>query len=147
MSCFGESAAHSQHNDLLMDSASIQLTGKIIFEHKGVSLFKIGRRKLWLELPKDDRCRSQYSPCLSNSKGWGYWHIVNWTGPCASIVCGSLLCLFALSPVMFGNDLFVGLFEVCCVPAGYMYTELFIWFSMHRFFVFLSLSYLMSWMQ
>ena len=40
-----------------MDSASIQITGKIISEQDGISLFKIGHKKHRVELPKVDRGR------------------------------------------------------------------------------------------
>ena len=77
LACFGESAGGRR---------IIQLTGKIISEHNGMSLFKIGRRKLWLELPKDDWCRSQYIPLVyilvkGAGVGNGIWHIVKLDWP------------------------------------------------------------------
>ena len=55
LACFGESTTPSQHTSLRMDSASIQITSKIISEQDCTSLFKISHRKHWLELPKVDR--------------------------------------------------------------------------------------------
>ena len=57
LACFGESTTPSQHTSLRMDSASIRITGKIISKQDCISLFKIGNRKHWLELPKIDRGR------------------------------------------------------------------------------------------
>ena len=54
LACFGESTIPSQHTSLRMDSASIQITSKIISEQDCISLFKIGHRKHLLELPKVD---------------------------------------------------------------------------------------------
>ena len=59
---FGESTALSQHTSPRMDSASIQITGKIISEQDGISLFKIGHKKHRLELPKVDRGRDPLFP-------------------------------------------------------------------------------------
>ena len=55
LACFGESTTLSQHTSLRMDSATIQITSKIIFEQDCISLFKIGHRKHRLELPKVER--------------------------------------------------------------------------------------------
>ena len=62
LACFGESTTPSQHTSPRMDSASIQITGKIISEQDGISLFKIGYKKHWLETPKVDRGREQLFP-------------------------------------------------------------------------------------
>ena len=60
--CFDESPTPSRHTSLRMDSASIQITSKIISEQDCISLFKIGHRKHWLELPKVDRGREPLFP-------------------------------------------------------------------------------------
>ena len=57
-----ESTTQSQHTSLRMDSASIQITSKIISEQDCISLFKIGHRKHWLELPKVVRGREPLFP-------------------------------------------------------------------------------------
>ena len=57
LACFGKSTTPGQHTSLRMDSASVQITSKIISEQDCISLFKIGHRKHWLELPKVDRGR------------------------------------------------------------------------------------------
>ena len=44
------------------DSAYTQITGKIISEQDGISLFKIGHKKHKLELPKVDRGREPVFP-------------------------------------------------------------------------------------
>ena len=62
LACFGESTTPSQHTRLRMDTASIQLTSEIISEQNGISLFKIGHKKHWLELPKVDRDREPMFP-------------------------------------------------------------------------------------
>ena len=62
LACFGESTIPSQHTSLRMDSASIQITSKIISEQDCVTLFKIGRKKHWLELPIVDRSREPLFP-------------------------------------------------------------------------------------
>ena len=62
LTCFGESTTTSQHTSLRMDSASIQITSKIISEQNGISLLKIGRKKHCLELPKVDRGREPLFP-------------------------------------------------------------------------------------
>ena len=62
MACFGESTTPSQHTSLWMDSASIQIISKIISEQDSISVFKIGHRKHWLELPKVDRGREPLFP-------------------------------------------------------------------------------------
>ena len=62
LACFGESTTPSQHTSLLMDSASIQITSKIISEQDCISLFKIGYKKHWLDLPKVDRGRKSLFP-------------------------------------------------------------------------------------
>ena len=62
LACFGESTTPSQHISIRMDSASIQITSKIISEQDCISLFKIGHRKHWLELPKVDRGREPLFP-------------------------------------------------------------------------------------
>ena len=62
LACFGESTTPSKHTSLQMDSASIQLTSKIISEQDCISLFKIGHRKHRLELPKVDRGREPLFP-------------------------------------------------------------------------------------
>ena len=54
-----------QHTSPRMNSASIQKTSKFISEQNGISLFKMGRRKHFLELPKVDRGREPLFP-LSN---------------------------------------------------------------------------------
>ena len=59
---FGESTTPSQHTSLRMDSASIQITSKIISEQDGLKLFEIGHKKHWLELPKVDRVREPLLP-------------------------------------------------------------------------------------
>ena len=60
--CFGESMNPSQHTSLRMDSASIQITSKIISEHNGIRLLKIGHKKHCQELPKVDRGRDALFP-------------------------------------------------------------------------------------
>ena len=45
LACFGESTTPSQHTSLRMDSASIQITSKIISEQDCTSLFKIDQKK------------------------------------------------------------------------------------------------------
>ena len=62
LACFGESTTPSQHTSLRMDSASIQITSKIISEKDCIGLSKIGHRKHWLELPKVDRGREPLFP-------------------------------------------------------------------------------------
>ena len=62
LACFGESTTPSQHTSLRMDSASLQITSKIISEHDRISLFKIDHKKHWLELPKVDRGREPMFP-------------------------------------------------------------------------------------
>ena len=62
LTCFGEATTPSQHTSLRMDSASIQITSKIISEQDYISLFKIGHKKHWLELPKVDRGRELLFP-------------------------------------------------------------------------------------
>ena len=62
LACFGESTTPSQHTSLRMDSASIQITSKIIYEQDCVSLFKIGHKKQWLQLPKVGRGREPLFP-------------------------------------------------------------------------------------
>ena len=62
LACFGESTTSSQHTSLRMDSASIQITSKIISEQDGISLFEIGHKKHWLELLKVDRGREPLLP-------------------------------------------------------------------------------------
>ena len=62
LACFGESTTPSQHTSLRMDSASIQITSKIISEEDCICLLKIGHRKHWLELPKVDRGREPLFP-------------------------------------------------------------------------------------
>ena len=62
LACFDESTTPRQHTSLRMDSASIQITGKIISEQDCISLFKIGHRKHWIELPKVDRGREPLFP-------------------------------------------------------------------------------------
>ena len=62
LACFGESMTSSQHTILRMDSASIQITSKIISEQNGISLLKIGHKKHCLELPKIDRGREALFP-------------------------------------------------------------------------------------
>ena len=52
----------SHHTSLQMDSASIQITSKINSEQDGISLFKFGHKKHWLELPKVDRGREPLLP-------------------------------------------------------------------------------------
>ena len=59
---FGESTTPSQHTSLRMDSASIQITSEINSEQDGISLFKFGHKKHWLELPKVDRGREPLLP-------------------------------------------------------------------------------------
>ena len=59
---FGESTTPSQHTSLQMDSASIQITSKIISEQDCISLFKIGHKTHWLELPIIDRGREPLFP-------------------------------------------------------------------------------------
>ena len=54
-----------------MDSASIQKTIKIIPEQNGISLFKMGHRKHWLELLKVDgarlaKCKIGLAPVLGH---------------------------------------------------------------------------------
>ena len=61
----------SQHTSLRLDSASIQITGKIISEQDCVSFFKIGHRKHWLELPKVDRGREPLFPLSDKRNGGG----------------------------------------------------------------------------
>ena len=62
LAIFGESMIPSQHTSLRMDSASIQITSKIISEQDCISLFKIGHKKHWLELPKIERGREPLFP-------------------------------------------------------------------------------------
>ena len=62
LACFGESTTPSQHTSLWMDSTLIQITSKIISEQDCICLFKIGRRKHWLELRKVDRGREPLFP-------------------------------------------------------------------------------------
>ena len=62
LACFDKSTTPSQHTCPRMDSASIQITSKIISEQDYISLFKIGHRKHWLELPKVDRGREPLFP-------------------------------------------------------------------------------------
>ena len=62
LAIFGESMIPSQHTSLRMDSASIQITSKIISEKDCISLFKIGHKKHWLELPKVERGREPLFP-------------------------------------------------------------------------------------
>ena len=62
MACFGESTTPSQHISPRMDSASIQITSKIISEQDCISLFKIGHKKHWLELQIVDRGREPLFP-------------------------------------------------------------------------------------
>ena len=62
LACFGESTTPSQHTSLRFDSASIQITSKIISEQDCISFFKIGHRNHWLELPKVDRGREPLFP-------------------------------------------------------------------------------------
>ena len=62
LACFGESMIPSQHTSLRIDSASIQITSKIISEQDCISLFKIGHKKHWLELPKVERGREPLFP-------------------------------------------------------------------------------------
>ena len=59
---FGESTTPRQHTSLPMDSASIQITSKINCEQDGITLFKFGHKKQWLELPKADRGRLPLLP-------------------------------------------------------------------------------------
>ena len=60
--CFGESTTPNQHTSLWMDSASIQITSKIISEQDCISLFKIRHKKHLLELPIVDRGREPLVP-------------------------------------------------------------------------------------
>ena len=62
LASFGKSTTPSQHTSLRMDSASIQITSKIISEQDCISLLKIGHKKHWLELPKVDRGRDPLFP-------------------------------------------------------------------------------------
>ena len=59
LACFGESTTPSPHTSLRMDSASVQITSKIIFEQDH-----------WLVLPKVDRGREPLFP-LSEKMGGG----------------------------------------------------------------------------
>ena len=59
---FWGSTISSQQTSLQMEAASIQITSKIILEQNDISLFKIGHRKHWLELPKVDRGREPMFP-------------------------------------------------------------------------------------
>ena len=72
LACFCESTTQSQHTSLWMDSASIQITSKIISEQDCISLFKIGHKKHWLELPKVDTGREPLFPLsVSQIRGGG----------------------------------------------------------------------------
>ena len=62
LACSGEYTIPSQHTSLRMDSASIQITSKIISEPTGISLLKIGHKKHFLELPKVDRGQEPLFP-------------------------------------------------------------------------------------
>ena len=61
---FGESTTPSQHTSLRMDSTAIQITSKINSEQDGISLFKFGHTKNWLELLKVDRGRQPLLPLI-----------------------------------------------------------------------------------
>ena len=65
-----------------MDSAPIQITGKIISKQDGISLFKIGYKKQRLELPKLHRDTEPLFPLsVTEKRGGGeVWHnvILDW---------------------------------------------------------------------
>ena len=70
---FGESTTPSQHTSLRMDSASIQIRSKINSVQDGISLFKFGHKKHWLELLKVDRGREPLLPLsFKQIRGGGY---------------------------------------------------------------------------
>ena len=71
LACFGESTTTSQHTSLRMDSPSIQIISKSISEQDCISLFIIGHKKHWLELPIVNRGREPLFPLSLTDMGGG----------------------------------------------------------------------------
>ena len=84
LACFGKSTTPSQHTSLRTDSASIQITSKIISEQNG--LLKSVTRNAGKRFRKLEGVESQCFPCLSNRyEGRGYGLMSNRTGPCGML--------------------------------------------------------------